>query len=194
MTCLQIHQAVREQLLDFGYDPLVQAVVPPSFVEAAVHLGPPPEIPSQGPVVRPPCLKRNSIKSSTPSSTHSSIHSAVTDIDTVLARKTSASFSRYLKPQVRQARPLRIRKGGWGTNLDIGLDVRQGGCPPEGQDDVLPVPGHQALGVQALFPEQLILVQCRLEQAASLRDRVLAALNLQRTVSRAERALLLLLP
>ena len=44
---------------------------------------------------------------------------------------------------------------------------------------MLPVPGQQALGVQALLPEQLILVQCRLEQAASLLDRILAALNLQ---------------
>lgn len=73
-----------------------------------------------------------------------------------------------------------MRKGGWGTDLDVGLDIGQGSCPPEGQNDVLPVPGQQAFGVQALLPEQLVLVQGRLEQAASLLDRVLAALNLHK--------------
>lgn len=65
--------------------------------------------------------------------------------------------------------------------LEICNHVCQGGGASEGQHNALAVPSKQHFGVQALLPEQFVLVQWRVEQAAALLDRQVGVLNLHTT-------------
>ena len=70
-----------------------------------------------------------------------------------------------------------------GRYLEVGDHVGEGGRPAEGEHHALAAPGQDHLGVQALLPEQLELVQRRVKQAARLWQVQLRVLDLQTVLS-----------
>ena len=66
---------------------------------------------------------------------------------------------------------------GW-PDLQISHDIGHGGGASEGHHHTISAPGQDELGVQALLPEQLVVLQGRVEQRAPLLQVELAVAHL----------------